>query len=72
MGKNTKTEEVVVDAPRLSVRKAPHGAIWSVWANIHGEPAEEIFECSSEKEALKWIPTGGRGWIEDRRRRRVV
>jgi hypothetical protein len=41
--------------PILSVRKAPHAQVWSVWASLEGTDAEEIFEGSSEQEALDWI-----------------
>lgn len=56
--------------PILSVRKAPHAQVWSVWASLEGTDAEEIFEGSSEQEALDWIATGGQAWLEERRRRR--
>jgi len=56
--------------PILSVRKAPHAQVWSVWASLEGAAAEEIFEGSSEQEALDWIATGGQTWLEERRRRR--
>ena len=56
--------------PTLLVRKAPHAQVWSVWATLEGTDAEEIFEGSSEKEALDWIATGGQTWLEERRRRR--
>jgi hypothetical protein len=44
--------------PILLVRKAPHAQVWSVWASLEGTAAEEIFEGSSEQEALDWIATG--------------
>jgi len=56
--------------PILVVRKAPHAQVWSVWASLEGTNAEEIFEGSSEQEALDWIATGGQTWLEERRRRR--
>jgi hypothetical protein len=56
--------------PILSVRKATHAQVWSVWASLEGTAAEEIFEGSSEQEALEWIATGGQAWLEERRRRR--
>jgi hypothetical protein len=56
--------------PILSVRKAIHAQVWSVWASLEGTAAEEIFEASSEQEALEWIATGGQTWLQDRRRRR--
>jgi hypothetical protein len=56
--------------PILSVRKAPHAQVWSVWASPEGTGAEEIFEGSSEQEALDWISTGGQTWLEERRSRR--
>jgi hypothetical protein len=58
------------DDPTLIVRKAPHAAVWSVWATLEGFPSEEIFEGSSEAEASSWIDTGGQTWIEERRRKR--
>lgn len=58
------------DDPTLIVRKAPHAAVWSVWAALEGFPSEEIFEGSSEAEASNWIDTGGQAWIEERRRKR--
>jgi hypothetical protein len=60
------------DDPDLKVRKAPHAAVWSVWAELDGSPSEEIFEGFSEAEASNWIVTGGRAWIEERRRKRGV
>jgi hypothetical protein len=57
-------------APILVVRKAPHAQVWSVWATLEGTHPEEIFEGSSEQEALDWITTGGQTWLEERRRRR--
>jgi hypothetical protein len=56
--------------PILLVRKATHAQVWSVWASLEGAAAEEIFEGSSEQEALDWIATGGQTWLEERRRRR--
>ena len=56
--------------PILLVRKAPHAQVWSVWASLEGTAAEEIFEGSSEQEALDWIATGGQTWLDERRRRR--
>jgi hypothetical protein len=56
--------------PILLVRKATHAQVWSVWASLEGTAAEEIFEGSSEQEALEWIATGGQTWLEERRRRR--
>ena len=56
--------------PILSVRKATHAQVWSVWATLEGTAAEEIVEGSSEQEALEWIATGGQTWLEERRRRR--
>jgi hypothetical protein len=58
--------------PILLVRKAVHAEVWSVWATLEGTAAEEIFEGSSEKQALEWIATGGQTWLEERRRRRSV
>jgi hypothetical protein len=57
-------------APELTVRKAPHAQIWSVWAVLEGSLSEEIFEGSSEDEASKWINTGGQAWLDERRRKR--
>jgi hypothetical protein len=56
--------------PILSVRKATHAQVWSVWASLEGTAAEEIFEASSEQGALQWIATGGQTWLDERRRRR--
>lgn len=56
--------------PILVVRKAPHAQVWSVWATLEGADSDEIFEGSSEQEALNWIATGGQIWLEERRRRR--
>ena len=56
--------------PILTVRKAPHAQIWSVWAMPDGTDAEEIFEGSSEQEARDWIATGGQAWLEERWRKR--
>jgi hypothetical protein len=53
--------------PSLTVRKAPHVPVWSVWAMLEGSPSEEIFEGSSEEEASSWINTGGQAWLEDRK-----
>ena len=58
-------------APTLTVRKAPHAAIWSVWAMLEGAPSEEIFEGSSEEEATSWLKTGGRDWLKERERKRA-
>jgi hypothetical protein len=58
------------DDPILLVRKAPHAQVWSVWATLEGTDAEEIFEGSSEQQALDWIASGGQTWLEERRRRR--
>jgi hypothetical protein len=58
------------EGPRLIVRKASHAPIWSVWAVLEGAPSEEIFEGSSEEDASSWINTGGRSWLEERRRKR--
>ena len=58
------------DDPTLIIRKAPHAAIWSVWATLEGSPSEEIFEASSEAEASNWMNTDGRVWIDERRRKR--
>jgi hypothetical protein len=59
------------DALCLTVRKAPHIAIWSVWAMLEGTPSEEIFEGSSEEEASSWIKTGGQDWLAERKRKRA-
>jgi hypothetical protein len=59
------------EEPKLIVRKASHAAIWSVWAVLEGTPSEEIFEGSSEEDASSWINTGGRSWLEERRRKRT-
>lgn len=59
-----------MDDPVLAVRKAPHAAVWSVWAALESHPSEEIFEASSEAEALNWINANGREWIDARRRKR--
>jgi hypothetical protein len=37
---------------------------------LEGTPSEEIFEGSSEDDASSWINTGGRSWLEERRRKR--
>jgi hypothetical protein len=58
------------EAAKLIVRKAPHAAVWSVWAVLEGIPPEEIFEGSSEEEASSWINIGGQAWLEERRRKR--
>ena len=58
------------EEPKLTVRKAPHAAVWSVWAGLEGIAPEEIFEGSAEEEALSWINTGGQAWLEERRRKR--
>jgi hypothetical protein len=56
--------------PILMVRKAPHAQVWSVWATPEGADAEEIFEGSSEQEALDWMATGGQAWLDERWRKR--
>ena len=56
--------------PSLIVRKAPHAETWSVWAIREGSHSEEIFEGSSEEEALNWINIGGQIWLEEHRRER--
>lgn len=56
--------------PKLIIRKAPHAAVWSVWAVLEGTPSEEIFEGASEEEASNWINTSGQAWLEERRRKR--
>jgi hypothetical protein len=56
--------------PALTIRKAPLGDLWSVWAILEGTHAEEIFEGSSEEEALNWVNTGGQTWLEERRQKR--
>jgi hypothetical protein len=58
------------EGPALTVRKAPLGPLWSVWAVLEGTHSEEIFEASSEEEASNWIKTGGQTWLEERRQRR--
>jgi hypothetical protein len=58
------------EEPKLIVRKAPHAAVWSVWTVLEGIPPEEIFEGSSEEEALSWINTRGQAWLEEHRRKR--
>ena len=58
------------EEPKLIVRKASHAQIWSVWAVLEGTPSEEIFEGASEEDASSWIKTGGRSWLEERRRKR--
>jgi hypothetical protein len=62
---------VTGEEPKLIVRKASHAASWSVWAVLKGNPSEEIFEGSSEEDASSWINTGGRSWLEERRRKRT-
>jgi hypothetical protein len=32
------------EEPKLTVRKASHAPVWSVWAVLEGVPPEEIFE----------------------------
>lgn len=58
------------EEPKLIVRKAPHAAVWSVWAVLEDTPPEEIFEGASEEEASSWINTGGQAWLEERTRKR--
>ncbi len=58
------------EEPKLIVRKAPHGPVWSVYAVLEGIPSEEIFEGSTEEEASNWINTGGQTWLEERRKKR--
>ena len=58
------------EEPKLIVRKAPHAPVWSVWAMLDGISPEEIFEGSSAEEAAGWVDTGGRTWLEERRRKR--
>jgi hypothetical protein len=58
------------EEPKLIVRKAPHAAIWSVWAMLEESPSEEIFEGASEEEASNWINNNGQAWLEERRRKR--
>jgi hypothetical protein len=58
------------EGPKLVVRKAPHAAVWSVWAVLEGTASEEIFEASTEEEASNWINTGGQTWLEERRQKR--
>jgi hypothetical protein len=58
------------EEPKLVVRKAPHAAVWSVWAVLEGTASEEIFEASTEEEASNWINTGGQTWLEERRQKR--
>jgi hypothetical protein len=60
------------EEPKLIVRKASHAPIWSVWAVLEGVPSEEIFEGTSEEEASSWINTGGRSWLEERKRKRAA
>ena len=64
---NTPTTHV---GPALTIRKAPLGSLWSVWAILEGTHSEEIFEAASEKEALDWVNTGGQTWLEVRRQKR--
>jgi hypothetical protein len=58
------------EQPNLIVRKAPHAPVWSAWAIIEGRASEEIFEGSSEEEALNWIKASGTAWIAERQRKR--
>ena len=58
------------DEPKLIIRKAPHAAVWSVWAVLEGTFSEEIFEGSSKEEASNWINTSGQAWLDERRRKR--
>jgi hypothetical protein len=58
------------EEPKLIVRRAPHAAVWSVWATLEGSASDEIFEAASEQEALNWIRSGGHAWLEERRRKR--
>lgn len=60
------------EEPELTIRKASHASIWSVWAVLEGAPSEEIFEGTSEEEASSWINTGGRSWLEERKRKRAA
>jgi hypothetical protein len=60
------------EEPKLVVRKASHAPIWSVWAVLEGTPSEEIFEGTSEVDASSWIDTGGRSWLEERKRKRTA
>jgi len=60
------------EEPKLIVRKAPHAAVWSVWAVLEGVPSEEIFEAPSEEEASSWINTAGQAWLQERRRKRYA
>ena len=60
------------EEPTLIVRKASHAPIWSVWAVLEGTPSEEIFEGTSEVDASSWIDTGGRSWLEERKRKRTA
>ena len=66
------TAHVSREEPKLIVRKAPHAPVWSVWAVLEGTPSEEIFEGSSEAEASSWINSGGKVWLEERRRKRIA
>jgi len=66
------TARVSSEEPELTVRKAPHASIWSVWAVLAGIPSEEIFEGTSEEEASTWINTGGQAWLEERRGKRTA
>jgi hypothetical protein len=65
-----ETAHQTQEGPALTVRKAPLGPLWSVWAVLEGTHSEEIFESSSEQEALDWIDAGGQTWLEERRQRR--
>ena len=58
------------EEPKLIVRRVSHAPVWSVWATLEGTPSEEIFEGTSEEEAMSWINTGGQSWLDDRRQRR--
>jgi hypothetical protein len=60
------------EGPTLTIKKAPHGALWSVWATLEGTHSEEIFEAASEEEASNWINTAGQTWLEERRKKRSV
>jgi hypothetical protein len=58
------------EEPKLIIIRVSHAPVWSVWAMLEGTPSEEIFEGASEEEAMSWINTGGRSWLDDRRRKR--
>lgn len=58
------------EEPKLTVRRAIHAPVWSVWATLEGVAPEEIFEGASEQESLDWISGGGQVWLAERRRRR--